>query len=114
VNLKKCLKCFSCEQNYIGQTGRSFKIRYNEHIRDIRFNKEKSKYASHILQFSHEYGPIDNTMNILKTLNKGIFLDVIERFHIYKTSKVKPIINEQHVDEYNILFKILLKHEIKN
>jgi hypothetical protein len=43
------LRCLSCDQNYIGQTGRSFKIRYDEHIRDIRFNKEKSKYASHML-----------------------------------------------------------------
>jgi hypothetical protein len=65
------------------------------------------------LQFLHDYGTIDNTMNILKIVNKGIFLDVIERFHIYKTSKVKPIINEQHFDEYNILFEILLKRKRK-
>jgi ribosomal protein L31 len=71
------------------------------------------KEASHILQFSHDYGPIENTMNILKTVNKDMYLDIIERFHIYKTSKVKPIINEQHVDEYNRLFEILLKHERK-
>jgi hypothetical protein len=108
------LKCLSCDQNYIGQTGRSFKIRYDEHIRDIRFNKEKSKYASHILQFSHEYGAIDNTLEILKTVNKGILLDVIERFHIYKTNNVKQIMNEQHVDDYNVLFEILLKHDRKN
>jgi hypothetical protein len=104
------LKCLSCNQNYIGQTGRSFKIRYDEHIRDIRFNKEKSKYASHILRFSHEYGTIDNTLEILKIVNKGIFLDVNERFQIYKSNKVKPM-NEQNVDDYNILFEILLKHD---
>jgi hypothetical protein len=108
------LKCISCNQNYIGQTGRSFKIRYDEHIRDIRFNKEKSKYASHILQFSHEYGTIDNTMEILKIENKGVRLDVIERYLIYKTNKEKPILNEQHVDVHNILFEILLKHRKEN
>jgi hypothetical protein len=45
------LKCLSCDHIYVGQTGRSFKTRYEEHISDIRHNKEKSKYALHMLQF---------------------------------------------------------------
>jgi hypothetical protein len=105
------LRCLSCDQNYIGQSGRSFKIRYDEHIRDIRFNKDKSKYASKMLQFSHEYGTIDNTLEISKIVNKGNLLDVIERFHIYKTNKVKQIVNEQYVDDQNVLFEILLRYD---
>jgi hypothetical protein len=60
---------------------------------------------------SHEYGTIDNTLEILKIINKGKLLDVIERFHIYKTNKVKQIMNEQYVDEHNVLFEILLRYD---
>jgi hypothetical protein len=28
------LKCIDCPQQYIGKTGRNFKMRYEEHIRD--------------------------------------------------------------------------------
>jgi hypothetical protein len=48
------LKCLTYEQVYVGQTGRDFKTRYKEHIDDIKYNKDKSRYALHILQENHE------------------------------------------------------------
>jgi hypothetical protein len=33
---------------YVGLTGRNFNSRFLEHIHDIRYNKDKSKYAKHI------------------------------------------------------------------
>jgi hypothetical protein len=59
------LKCETCPMKYIGQTGRNFKTRFKEHIRDIRFNKDNSKFAQHILNTQHTYGPINKTMDIL-------------------------------------------------
>jgi hypothetical protein len=75
------LKCLSCEQVYIGQMGRDFRTTFKEHIRDIRFNQTKSKYAHHILECNHKYGTTENTMEII-TAQKGRYLDVLERFHI--------------------------------
>jgi hypothetical protein len=40
------LKCGSCPGVYLGQTGRSFRTRFKEHMSDIKHNKEK--LASHI------------------------------------------------------------------
>jgi hypothetical protein len=51
------MKCFTCEQVNVGQTGRDFKTRYKEHINDIRENVEKSRYAVHMLKENHEHGP---------------------------------------------------------
>jgi len=48
------------------------KQRYQEHISYVRHNEPQSAYALHILNNKHEYGPISNTMTLLK--------------HIYKTS----------------------------
>jgi hypothetical protein len=62
-----------CNQVYVSQTGRNFKIplRYEEHINDIKSKRDKSRYALHILQQNHEYGPTDQTMEVLKTANKS-------------------------------------------
>jgi hypothetical protein len=35
------MKCESCSKGYIGQTGRSFKVRFKEHVSDIVHNREK-------------------------------------------------------------------------
>jgi hypothetical protein len=61
-----------------------------------------------MLQFSHEYGTIENTLEVLKIVQKGKLLDVIERFYLYKASKQKQIMNEQYVTDQNILFEMLL------
>jgi len=39
------LTCPDCNMKYIGQTGRSFRIRFQEHFRDFKYNN-RSKFAS--------------------------------------------------------------------
>jgi hypothetical protein len=39
------LKCLTCQQVYVGHTGRDFKTRYEEYINDIRSDKDKSRYT---------------------------------------------------------------------
>jgi hypothetical protein len=41
------LKCKDCPLEYIGQTGRSFNIRYKEHISAIKHNKDTTAYTKH-------------------------------------------------------------------
>jgi predicted GIY-YIG superfamily endonuclease len=49
------LTCPDCEQAYVGQTGRDFRTRFNEHKRSFIHNKT-SKYALHLLEHSHNHG----------------------------------------------------------
>jgi hypothetical protein len=62
--------CQSCHKVYIGQTGRSLNIRYTEHIRSIRYNKEDSAFAQHILNTGHQYGPIEHIMELIEKANE--------------------------------------------
>jgi hypothetical protein len=39
------LICPDCNMKYIGQTGRSFLTRYQEHFRDYKYNNGSSKYT---------------------------------------------------------------------
>jgi hypothetical protein len=38
------LKCNKYPLKYIGQTGRTFRIKYREHTHDTKTNKQNSKY----------------------------------------------------------------------
>jgi hypothetical protein len=51
---------------YTGQMGRNLKTRLKEHIRNIRFNKDESAYGQHILNQGHQYGPIEQIMQIIE------------------------------------------------
>jgi hypothetical protein len=43
------LKCNTCNNAYVGQSGRSITVRHKDHISYIRNNNPKSAYATHIL-----------------------------------------------------------------
>jgi hypothetical protein len=49
------LQCADCPQKDVGQTGRTFRTIFKEHIRDIRNNGQSSKFAQHILNIGHGY-----------------------------------------------------------
>jgi hypothetical protein len=52
------LKCNEFHLQYVGQKGLSFLTRYKEHIRAIKYNKDSTAYAQHILNTGHSYGKI--------------------------------------------------------
>jgi hypothetical protein len=77
------LTCQDCNKAYRGQTGRSFYEMFKEHKYTLKTNSHMSNYAKHILEHSHSFGPIQDTLQILQYQGKGIHLKTIERFHIH-------------------------------
>ena len=59
------LKCNTCDNVYVGQSGRSVNVRHKEHIRYIRTNNPLSAYSVHVLQNRDEYGTIEDTLQLL-------------------------------------------------
>jgi hypothetical protein len=101
------IKCNTCQLKYIGQTGRSFRKRHKEHIHAIRTNATSSKYAQHILDTGHTYGPIEDTLNILHQQKKGPLMNTLEQFHIYKLSINNLQLNDTYADIHNPIFKLI-------
>jgi hypothetical protein len=81
------LNCRSCDCSYIGQTGRSFKTRFKEHVSDTKNNRCKTGYSQHILNYEHERAHNITELEILEKHNKGPLLNTLEKFHIFKTKK---------------------------
>ncbi|PNF39362.1 hypothetical protein B7P43_G18159, partial [Cryptotermes secundus] len=103
------MTCKDCDLKYVGQTGCNFRTRYKEHIREIKMNGQKSKFAQHILDTTHNYHTIDKAMKILHIEKKGKMLNTLESFHIYELTKQNLQMNEALTDSYNQIYDILIK-----
>ena len=101
------LTCNTCKQAYIGQTSRNLKQRYQEHTRYIRNNDPQSAYALHILKNQHEYGPMNDTMTLLKQEHKTPMLISYEQLFIQTYHKHGLLIQEQHMGDTNPLFQLI-------
>jgi hypothetical protein len=77
------MKCRSCPSVYIGQTGRSFKVRFKEHMSDIVHNRNKTGYSQHVLNSGHKKARNIADMEILETQYKSPYLNTLEKFHIF-------------------------------
>jgi hypothetical protein len=79
------MTCQRCHKVYVGQTGRNLIIRYKEHIRNIRFNKDELAFAQHILDQGHQYGPMEQIMELIEYARKGNIMDtcIKENYYIY-------------------------------
>ena len=64
------------------------------------------KYALHILNNQHEFGPAHNTIKLIKQCSKHRNLLLWENFHIQNYGSNHQLINEQSKPEYNILYDL--------
>lgn len=103
------IKCNDCNFEYIGQTGRTFKARINEHLRPTKNNPQSSNIAEHILNTNHSFSP-DN-LNILHVQRKGQKLDVLEAYEIFRACREKrDLLNDQTFLSPSPLLNINFRH----
>ena len=88
------LNCGSCPKIYIGQTGRSFKKRINEHKYSFNKFKLNSNYAKHLLEENHAF---DENFKILNLENKNKKLNFLESMQINKFKNQDILLND-HLD----------------
>ena len=89
------LICKHCSKKYKGQTGRSFYVRFREHFNYFKHGNGCSKFAQHLIEHRHAIGSTDQIMNVLHSINKGKMMDTLEKFHIYKETKLENQINNK-------------------
>jgi hypothetical protein len=95
-----------CQKFYVGQSGHSIAVRYQQHIQYIRTNSSHSAYAMHILNNQHEYGPSEYTLHMLQPCHKGTLMNIWENFFIQQLHHLQLLINEQSPQEPNPLYTL--------
>jgi hypothetical protein len=102
------LTCPDCSKNYIGKTGWPFHLRFQEHFRDYKYANNKSKFAQHLLDNKHSIGPTENIMDLTHTTSKDKILDTMEKFYIYKETRINSQINDKCTVKHNVIFETLI------
>jgi hypothetical protein len=93
---------------YIGQTGRQFSIRYNEHKAAFCNNNQNNSFAKHLNESAHSFGPMKDIMHILHYHNKGPHLNTLERFHVHTEASNQNHLNDDLNISPNPIFDALL------
>jgi len=88
----------------------SFLGGFKEHKNAFKTNSHTSNYAKHILDKSHSFGPIHNTVQILQYHNKGAHLNTIEQYYIYAEFTKNNHLNDEHNISPNKIFDAPLNH----
>ena len=101
------LKCNTCNNVYVIQSGRPVNIRHKEHIRYTQTNNPQSAYALHILQNRHEFGPTADTLQLLQTCSKGTHMNRWEALYTQVFRQHKILITEQQVSHPNPLYELV-------
>jgi hypothetical protein len=102
------LTCPDCNKAYVRQTGRRFSERYKEHKNAFKTSSHTSNYAKHILEQSHTFGPMHQTIQILQYRDKGTYLNTKEWFFIYREFSKTGHLNDEHSISPNKIFNALL------
>jgi hypothetical protein len=102
------LQCTECPRKYIGQTGRTFKAKYKEHIRDIKNNGQYSKFAQHVVETGHQYGNMEETMKILHIEKKSQILNTYEMFYVYNIRKQNIQLNDTFAETHKRIYDTIL------
>jgi hypothetical protein len=103
------LTCLDCKKAHVGQTGRSFLLRYNEHKQAFKKNCHSSKFAQHLLEQAHPLSNINNTMQILHYQKKSAHLNTLERYHIHTEFTTNNHLNDSQNIFPNKIFDAILK-----
>jgi hypothetical protein len=77
--------------------GRNLTMRCEEHVRNLKLNKDESPFTQHILNKCHQYGPMTEVMEIMEYSNKGNLMKTKEHFYIYYFNKLDNIIQHQYM-----------------
>jgi len=96
---------------YTGQTGRQFRIRFQEHFWDFKYGNGKSRFATHLLENEHSIGPKDNITETLHTAGNGRMMDTLEMFYIFQETKINNQINDRLTIKLNIILETIVQND---
>ena len=105
------ITCPTCNIKYIGQTGSPFKVRFQEHFRDFKYGNGKSRFVQHLLENGHSIGPMESIVETVHVTSKGRMMDTLERFYIFRETKLNDQINDKSTIKPNIIFDTIVRRD---
>ena len=105
------LTCPTSHKKYPGQTGRSFRTRFLEQFRDFRYRNYKSSFAQHLLENRHSIGSMEDTMETVHVTKKSHLMNTLEKFYIFRETKLNNQINDKSTVKPNAIFDVIIQND---
>ena len=102
LSVQRCLQAV-----YIDKTGKSFSIRFKEHLQTFITNTGKSKFAEHAVEQGHPFAQIIEILSVIAKVPKCSHMEPVEKYSIYKAAKLVTQNNDQHTLSNNPVFEDL-------
>jgi hypothetical protein len=83
-------------------------VRFRKH-NDYKYVNNRSKFAQHVIDEGHTFGPMNNIMKIVHVAEKGRMLDT-EGFYINRETRYGNQINDKLTIQFNPIFEVLVQH----
>ena len=83
-----------------------------EHYTDFKYANNRSKFAQHIVEEGHNFGPMEEIMEVVHMKKKSKILDTLEKFYIYRETKLGNQINDKLTIQANPIFEVLVQHNL--
>jgi hypothetical protein len=96
---------------YIGQRESPFKVRFLEHLRDFKYRNGKSRFAQHLIDNVHTMGQLENIMDTLRITRKGQMTDTLEKYYIFRETKLNNQINDKLKVKQNAIFVTIVRYD---
>jgi hypothetical protein len=82
-----------------------------EHLRDYKYNTNKSKFAQQLIDNRHAIGTMEGIMEVVHVTKKGKLMNTLEGFHIYKETKANNQINDRLTVRENAVFETIIQED---
>jgi hypothetical protein len=66
----------------------------------------KSKFAQHVIENGHAFGPIEGIMDTVHFANKGRLMNAIEGFYIFRETKLNNELNDKLTAKPSVIFTL--------
>jgi hypothetical protein len=99
------LTCPDCNMMHIRQKGIPFHMGFQKQSCDYKFVNNKSKFAQHLHDNKYSTWPIENIMDVIRTMSKGRLLDTTERFYIHNETCRNNQISDKCTAKPKVVFE---------
>jgi len=103
------LTCPTCQKEFVEQTGRPFHVRFREHYRDYKYVNNKSKFAQHVIEEGHAFGPINVIMDTTLCKQGQNAWHPWKVLHLRETQRGNQI-NDKLTIQSNPIFEALIQN----
>ena len=78
---------------------------------NFKHGNGKSGFPQHLLENGHNIGPIEDIMSTIHITNKGRLMDTLEKFYIFRETKLDNQINDKLAVRPNIIFETIVQKD---